>query len=143
MLNSINPRVLVISHRAFNNKGASGNALASYFKHWDPDALAELYFYAELPCGPMSGKCRRYYRITDFDALRSALGRPACGRTLSGADIAVAVEEDDSSPSRLQQLVYEFGRKKHPGTMLMRDAIWRAAHWRNPAFDRWVDELQP
>src|SRR5208283_2208355 len=54
MLNAIHPRVLVISHRAFNDKGASGNALASYFKHWDPDALAELYFYAELPCGPMS-----------------------------------------------------------------------------------------
>lgn len=143
MLNSIRPRVLVISHRAFNDKGASGNSLASYFKHWDPDTLAELYFYAELPCGPMSGKCRRYYQITDFDALRSALGRPACGRTLDGADLAAAVEENDSGPSRLQQLVYEFGRKKHPSVMLLRDAIWRAAHWRIPAFDRWVDEFRP
>ncbi|MDR3797041.1 MAG: glycosyltransferase [Terracidiphilus sp.] len=143
MLNSVNPRVLVISHRAFNDKGASGNALASYFKHWDADALAELYFYAELPCGPMSGKCREYYQITDFDALRSALGRPACGRTLGGADIAAAVEENESGPSRLQQLVYEFGRKKHPSVMLLRDAIWRAAHWRTPAFNHWVDKFRP
>ena len=143
MLNSVNPRVLVISHRAFNNKGASGNALASYFKHWDPDALAELYFYAELPCGPMSGKCRRYYRITDFDALRSALGRRTCGSVLSGADLAETIEEDDSSPSRLQQLVYEFGRKKHPSMMLLRDAIWRAAHWRISAFNHWAEKFRP
>lgn len=143
MLNSVNPRVLVISHRAFNDKGASGNSLASYFKHWDPDALAELYFYAELPCGPMSGRCRSYFQISDFDALRSALGRRTCGRVLSGPDIAEAIEEDDSSPSRLQQLVYEFGRKKHPSVMLLRDAIWRVAHWRNPAFDQWVDKFQP
>ncbi len=143
MSNTVNPRVLIVSNRPFNDKGASGNSLASYFKRWHPDALAELYFHAELPSGPMSHRCRRYYRITDFDALRSVLYRRPCGQVVSNVDIAGASVEGGSGPSRLQERVYEFGRKKHPSMMLLRDAIWRAARWRTGELNAWLDDFSP
>jgi glycosyltransferase involved in cell wall biosynthesis len=141
--NTVHPKVLIVCHRAFNDKGASGNSLASYFKHWDPDALAELYLYAELPCGPMSSRCQRYYRITDFDALRSVPGQQPCGHVVSGADIAAATGKAGLGPSRLQQRVYEFGRKKYASVMLLRDAIWRLARWQTDELDAWVDDFSP
>lgn len=143
MSNPVNPRVLIVSHRAFNDKGGTGNTLAAFFRRWNPEALAELYFHAELPCGPMLERCSRYYRITDFDALRSVAGGRSCGQALVCADSAGKASEGRSGPSPFQQRVYEFGRRQRASTMLLRDAIWQAARWRTRALHQWVDEFAP
>ncbi|MGD0801877.1 MAG: hypothetical protein ABR906_11225, partial [Terracidiphilus sp.] len=141
--NTSDPKVLIVCHRAFNDKGGTGNTLASYFKQWNPDSLAEIFFHAELPCGPMIRKCSRYYRVTDFDALRSVLGRQSCGHPVTSTDIAGATGKGDTSPSRLQQRVYEFGRKRYGSVMLLRDMMWRAARWRTDELNAWVDDFAP
>jgi glycosyltransferase involved in cell wall biosynthesis len=143
MADSCDLRVLVVSHRAFNDKGGTGNTLAAFFKQWDPNALAELYFHAELPCGPMRSKCSRYYRITDFDVLRSVLGQYSCGSAVDSEPRGEASRERGTSPSVLQQRIYEFGRKQHPSTMLLRDAIWGTARWRTCELSRWLEEFSP
>jgi hypothetical protein len=140
MASTIHPRVLVVSHRAFNDKGCTGITLSSFFKDWDPDGLAELYFHAEAPHGPM---CHRYYRITDFEALGSALRRQPCGRIIGGVGLAGTTGEVDPVPSPLQLRVYEFGWKQYASVMLLRDAIWRAAVWRTRDLDAWVDDFSP
>ena len=62
---------------------------------------------------------------------------------MTSVDIAGAAGKDDTSPSRLQQRVYEFGRKRHASVMLLRDAIWRAARWRTDDLHTWVDDFSP
>ncbi|MGC1460913.1 MAG: hypothetical protein WA802_01850 [Terracidiphilus sp.] len=136
-------RVLVVSHRAFNDKGGTGNTLAAFFKQWDSNAIAELYFHAELPCGPMRSKCSRYYRITDFDVLRSVLGQSSCGSAVDSGPMAEASRERGTSPSDLQQRIYNVGRKQRSITMLLRDAIWGMARWRTFELSRWLEEFSP
>ena len=134
------PRVLVVSHAVFSDTTNTGITLSAFFQQWDPQAVAQLFFHSELPS---SEGCQSYFRITDFDALRNVLCRSQCGRMVSKEEAEKIGDRPAAGPSPSQQVIYEFGRRKHPSTILARDTIWRLARWRSPALERWVDEFSP
>ena len=72
-------RVLVVSHNVFSRENNMGRSLAGLLSGWDPDALSQLYFCPEQPSLPL---CRRYFRVTDLDALRSLWRRRGQGQAL-------------------------------------------------------------
>jgi len=134
------PRILVVSHAVCSDTTNTGITIASFLKGWDSRAVAQLYFYNETPMSPLSD---RYYRITDFEAARSAFTRVPCGREVFQETPAPKLAQTVSSSLPFQQRVYAFGRKKHSLTVLGRDLIWWMARWRTPELERWIDDFAP
>lgn len=122
-------RVLVVSHNCFSDSGSNGRTLANFFKDYPEDCLAQFYIYNERPT---SAVCRRYYRVTDKEALRSLWGG-GCG-----GEIALATE-DVSTPADPPQKK----PKKTPFVYWVREHVWRFGHWRNKRLRAWIDAFSP
>ena len=74
------PKVLIVSHEVINKNTSVGKTLFQYFEKWPQGKLSQLYFHSEIPTTTI---CKQYYRITDFDIIKSLfpfkqIGRASC-----------------------------------------------------------------
>lgn len=137
MENNILPRVLIISHNALNNKTNMGKTISSFFYSWRKEDIAQLYLYSELPNTEI---CNKFFRITDFDIIRSILkfGKAGC--------IVHEVENNNYSNSReskLKQKIYNFGKAKKPYMYFVRNLIWATKKWDSHTLSKWIDDFNP
>lgn len=130
--------VLIISHNVFSATESMGKTLSSYFGGFAPDELAQFYIHAQIPTTDI---CRRYYRLTDAEAIKSLFGIP-CGRAFGEADI-----QPQRITSRIDRgaaaALYQRARKRTPIIYLARNLWWSLAHWNTRKFRQWLDEFQP
>lgn len=68
-------RTLVLSNACFSDRESNGRTLKNLFFKGDPEKLAQFYVYGD----PDFGICRRYYQVSDRDALGSLISLKACG----------------------------------------------------------------
>ena len=129
-------RVLVVSHNVFSRENNMGRALAGLLSGWDPDALSQLYFCPEQPSLPL---CRRYFRVTDLDALRSLWRRRGQGQALPVDGAAGRVK-----PPPPAGWVYRLGHRcRTPLLGLLRDGLWALALWDSPQLQAFLAEARP
>ena len=133
------PRVLVVSHNCFSDNTNMGRTLSSYFKSWNQDSVAQLYFHDETP---NSKVCTRFYRFTDVDALKSIFLRAKKGREFYACNIEEC-RVDSRNYSPVTRNIYEFGRKRKPFVSYLRDLMWFFSSWYNRAFKKWLDNFDP
>ncbi len=133
------PKVLVISHNVFSASGNMGKTMENLLAGIDPDNLAQLYFHSEVPTRLC---CKRYFRITDRDMLRSLPFRHPVGRAYGSDDIDTkrSVSRTDSG---MTAKVYQFSRRRSPLIYLMRDLLWRMGRWDTPALKEWIEDFCP
>ena len=116
-----------------------GRTLYSYFSDWPADRLCQIYFHAEVPTTHL---CERYFRVTDFDQLKSLKHFSREGRALIEADI-----QQDLATSRVDQgrqaAIYQKGRARTPVMYWGRNALWGLNRWRSEALDRWIRDCAP
>lgn len=133
------PRVLVISHTVFSKTGNMGKTMADMLSCVAPDHLAQIYFHSEVPTVSC---CRRYFRITDRDILKSLVRRKPVFRVFGETDI-----RHDRKTSRtdtgLTARIYQFARRRTPLIYGMRNLIWSLGVWDSEALDGWIREFQP
>jgi glycosyltransferase involved in cell wall biosynthesis len=131
------PRVLVISHNVFSTTSNMGKTLSAFFTEWDSDKLAQLYFHSEVP---NSITCKNYYRITDFNILRSIFKRQDVGDILTRNDINRANTRTDKG---IKSGIYQYGRKRKPYMYCGRNLLWRFGKWHTPRLEEWIDQFDP
>ncbi|MDO4622410.1 MAG: glycosyltransferase [Eubacteriales bacterium] len=116
-----------------------GKTLANMLSWLPSDALAQLYFHHEVPTVDL---CRRYFRITDVDVLRSILRRGNAGTVFGEQDIdtnRIAARTDSGVTAK----VYQAGRKRSPFMYFARDMLWTIGSWNSRKLDRWIREFSP
>lgn len=130
------PRVLVVSHEVFSRNTSMGRTMASYFKGWDDDCLAQLYIHSEVPT---SSVCRNYYKYTDVDALLSLIDRKRVGKVID----TVELERTDATDTGYLKGVYTLGSRKKPITYILRDWMWKHSTWHSDHLMEWVKRFDP
>lgn len=124
------PRTLIISANSLSTQTNNGKMVASFFKSYPPENVAQVYTWPEYPD---SSLCSSYYRITDQEMMFSWLGRIPGQRVK-----CCSVQRDVSQPTIFRKRI-----KNWPVLRLVRDIIWLNPHWKNPDFMRWLDKFAP
>jgi len=124
------PRVLVISHNAFNLQNNMGQTLAAFFQNWPQDRIAQLFFHDDEPDWNI---CNRYYKVTDFDVLRSFVGKSNAG----------IVRKSETQTNEIHKAVYQKARSRKPYQFIVRNAMWKIGHWYTEGLKEWIHRFKP
>lgn len=131
-------KILIISHNVFSDTENMGKTLASYFKGFESDDLAQFYIHSEIPTLDI---CKKYYRVTDKEMIKSIFGSKT-GKIFAEED----VEKNRQVPGTatgLYEKLYQKARKRTPLIYMMRNLWWKLGHWNNRQFRTWLDEVNP
>lgn len=129
------PNVLVVSHNSFSNLTNMGITMSNFFKGWDSNKLAQLYFHNEVPTSDI---CKKYYRITDMEMIKKY--KP--GKEFNENDIDNSLNSPRTDTGVVSN-IYEFGRAKKPYMYLARNLIWSTKRWATSNLYNWLDEIKP
>lgn len=140
--NKVYPRVLVVSHNMFGYTGNMRKTLNNMFNGWDKDKIAQISFLSELP---ESDICDNYYRITDFDVMKSAITRKPCGRKLDNEYISKLKADLDTGSGKgsIISRIYGSINKKASFWSYLRNKAWKLCKWNSASLNEWLDEFAP
>lgn len=127
------PKVLVVSHNVFSTTNNMGKTMATFFKGWDKENIAQLYFHTEIP---NSDICVKYFRITDFDMVEAILKFRKPGKSFDG-------NNSELNATGVMKGIYQLGKKKKPYLYLMRDLLWSTNSWKTKKLTNWVETFNP
>lgn len=133
-------RVLVISQMVFNRTNNMGKTLMSYFKDWNPENIAQLYFHSFDPTDV--SVCENYYRFSDVDAVKSIVNRKRVGKKFKKNEIKFQQSEKRIDKGMIRK-AYVIGEKHHAWSVLGRDFIWKISNWKNKELIEWVKNFNP
>ena len=83
-------RTLVISNACFSDRESNGRTLKNLFAKAEPEKLAQFFVYGD----PDFSICRRYYKVSDRDALESLNLLKAAGGSVESAENPNRQNED-------------------------------------------------
>lgn len=133
-------RVFVISHTVFSATNNMGKTLLSYFQDFRPEEVAQFYVHSQIPTD--GSVCQRYYRMTDFEAVKSALTGKDYGTEFSSEDIQRG-RASGKNHAGFKRMVYRFGERRTALGYVLRNAAWKRSRWNSEKLWRWVEEFQP
>jgi len=142
---NLSPKVLVVSHNAFSPTGNMGKTLSDMLSCVDGENLAQLFFHNDKP--HIDCKCKRYYRITDVNMVKSVFSRKGGYRIYTACDI----EQADNSktggktetPNNLTHKIYQFSRRRTPFIYTARNLLWNIGVWDTKQLDNWISSFSP
>ena len=124
------PKTLIISANALSTQTNNGKMVASFFKSYPTENLAQIFTWPEYPD---SAVCENYYRITDQEMLRSWLG------TVPGKQVERRpAQQDGQMPG-----IFRKSFKNWPVMRLIRDVVWTNPRWKTADLVRWLDDFSP
>lgn len=133
------PKVLIISHNVIGESTNLGKTLYSYFADWPSNQLCQLYLHEEKPTTSM---CSSYYRVTDFDLLKTLVFLRKPGQEVSSPkETDHSLISDNSSDAQN----FFYGIAKNPNNLIyfMRNALWRVKTWNNKKLKEWLNKEKP
>lgn len=133
------PKVLLVSHNVLSKTSSMGKTLYNMFSDWPKESIAQLYFHSEVPTTRL---CEKYFRITDFEVLKSLYKRIEIGTIFEKNQIDTELENSRIDKD-VQANIYQFGRKRRPYMYLGRNIIWNFNTWNNSKLDKWIDRFNP
>lgn len=132
--NIVEPKVLIISNNALSDTNNNGKTLASFFKEFKPDRVAQLYFNNELPKGTKIGN---FFQVTDKDVIKAIIkSRYQCGRVIKLSSCNQNLNKVNSE-SRVWKI------KKTNTARILRELLWKTRKWKTTQLDTWLDEVSP
>ena len=131
-------KILVISHNVFSKTSNMGKTLLSYFEGMNDVELAQFYIHSEIPTNPL---CKKYYRITDRDAIKSILLRKS-GKVFGEKDIRTDILNARTDKGHAARL-YQKARKRSPLIYFARNLWWQLGKWNTKKLNAWVDDFSP
>lgn len=124
------PRVLVVSHVAFDLQNNMGRTLENLFCSWKPENIAQFYLYSKAPNSEI---CSNFFRVTDFDVLKTVL--PIKNQKQPAAEF--------SDTTDAQKNVYNFARSRKPYQYIGRNFIWKIGKWYSEDLKNWILKFKP
>ena len=132
-------KTLIISHNPITTYESMGKTLLQLFSSFRSEELCQLYIYPTLPD---IARCHSYFRITDKDVLKSYTSfLQVKGREIRGEEITPGARALFEHPE--DEKLYRNTKNKRPFRMLLRDAMWKCAHWNNRALKQWLEREAP
>lgn len=129
------PRVLVISNNPFSKTSNNGKTLASFFKGFPSENIAQLYFSSEAPNEDSYGN---YFRISDTQILKSLIAFTSAGSEVR-AEINKKSFENEVASAR-SALSY---MKKLDFFRLLRELMWKSKKWKSNRLRHWLNDFSP
>ena len=133
-------KILIISQTVINKSNNMGKTLMSYFKGWNPQDIAQLFFHSFDPTN--IDVCENYYRFSDVDAVKSILNRKIVGKSFKKKDVCIqdTAKRIDSGFARK---AYVVGSKHSSLSLILRDSVWKISNWKNKHLIKWIEEFNP
>lgn len=128
------PKILVISNNAFSTNSNNGKTLASFFKGFPSDKVAQLFFNSELPSDEYYNN---YFRITDLEIIKSMFSREKPGKVLEASKSAVYT----SSLKNKSRIINKI--KKYNIFRIGREIFWAKNNWNNDLLNQWLKSFSP
>ena len=133
------PKVLVISHNVFSASNNMGKTMADLLGILPSENLAQLYFHSEVPTLKM---CKKYFRITDKNMIKSFFTRKSKYKIFNENDI-----QEELFSSRTDKgftaKVYQFSRRRTPFIYFMRNLLWSMGKWESKELNEWIHSFNP
>lgn len=124
-------RILIISMNALSDVTNNGKTIASFFKGYPVEKIAQLYFSPDLP---QNTECMKYYRINDMDMLTKRFKKDSkCGGVVRNSDFAVS----GRGYSKLSKKI-----KQSQMNRLLRERLWNDG-WKTEELKNWLYEFEP
>lgn len=133
------PRVLVVSHNVFSDTTGMGRTMADMLSCVPKENLAQMYFRPEVPS---MKTCRRYFRVTDMDVLRSLLSRKS-NFTAFDKNVIFDNNSELNTENSVEERAYQFSRKRTPIIYLGRNLLWKLGKWKSRELDAWINDFGP
>lgn len=121
------PRLLILANSCLSATNSNGRTLQNFLIGWPAEKIAQFYIKNQLPDFSV---CRRYFRVTDRQALDAFLGKEAKGERI--------LPQEAPGPSGSEKR-----SNRNPVTMLLRELVWNSGRWKKSGFIHWVEEFAP
>lgn len=132
-------KVLIISHNPLTTYQDMGKTLLQLVHAYPKEALCQLYIY---PTIPDVDRCSSFFRVTDKDVLKSYISFfRVRGRQIDHSEINT--DRHEMFENAQDEKLYRSRKNKRAGRMLLRDIMWKGAHWYNAALKQWLDVQRP
>lgn len=128
-------KILILSHNPITTYGNMGKTMKSLFSAFSQNELCQLYCYPTLPDVDC---CNSYFRITDLDVLHSFFqGFRVKSRTIRKDEIKPENSAFENENDRVHYRVTKTYKR------VLRDIMWKCAHWNNRALNDWLEQEKP
>lgn len=130
-LQGANPTILIVSVNPLSRTSNNGKTIASMFRGYPKDSVAQLYFHREVPT---SDVCDNYFSITDEDLLRAVRRAKApTGRRVLATSV----------PERVMPEAATSLLKRSKAVRLLRSVLWTLVSLEKPPLKEWLDDVNP
>lgn len=132
---------LVIQNNPFSYNTGNGKTIASMLSQWDRDSLAQIYVSDMQPDFTI---CKKYFKMSDKDALKSFLERQTFGTEITENDISgdSMAKRSENKENALLKKVRNWMSESSFVTVV-RDFVWRKSKWKNDELCKWLDQVNP
>lgn len=135
------PKVLVIAHNPFSNMQNNGKTLASFFKGWPKDKIAQLYFTYD---NVENDVCDNFYRITDLDVLKNIVKKNNVGCQHNQKDFLNDNKKENLHKNKIYTIIRDLFKKRYPFMYCIRNICWNITKpWKIDVINKWIDEFNP
>ncbi|GAB1418907.1 hypothetical protein MASR2M12_16720 [Bacteroidales bacterium] len=126
-------KVLVISHNAFSKSFNNGKTLESIFSVFPRENLAQLFFSNNE--FPDYDYCENYFKITDYDVLKSVFLLSKPGR--------IPIQSEFKSYENNQLFCINLLKTHASKINLLRDLLWKVGKWESKSLYNWIESFKP
>lgn len=120
-----NKRVLLIANDAMNSSSSNGRTIMNLLRRFDAENLAQFYIHGT----PDYEVCKKYFKSSDIDALRTFLFLKRKPEVIGGE------KSNDSSSNKM--------RNKNCVKRLLRNIAWMSFRWWKKDFDEFIKAFSP
>ena len=128
-------KVLVISHNPIGTQFNMSKTLLSLLSSLNREELCQLYIYPALPDSDL---CSSYFRITDKDVLKSYYTLK-----LNCSEVNADCSKHNMYENADDEKIYKNPKNKNSLRMLLRDLMWKCAHWYTKKLESWIKKENP
>lgn len=128
-------KVLVISHNPLGTQFNMSKTILSLLSSLSREKLCQLYIYPTLPDVDL---CSSYFRITDKDVLKSYYTFK-----LNCSEVNADCSNHNMYENADDEKLYKNPKNKNSIRMLLRDLMWKCAHWYTKKLKIWLKKERP
>ena len=133
-------KILVVAYNAFSKQNANGLTLKMLLDSFLPAQLMQFYCGTEFPDFDF---CSSYFRATDFDILKSFVGRGGAGE-IQKSTVSLATQVKQTT-SKKRTWLTSFLKKNNYNYIFrsVREILWKFSPWGKKRMLSWVKKERP
>jgi len=134
-----NIRLLIIAANALSLTANNGKTYRSFISDMPPECVAQ--FYTGTNENPDMDSCKSYFRITDFDLIKSCI---KCKRPVNTHyKLIASLNKTDGPQTFKESKIVSCLKRNSKNLSFVREAIWGLRKWDTKELNEWIQEFKP